>query len=461
MIMLFLNIKKNIVKVFVKLDITLFLRRILIAYPIIDMLKSIKLLVLFFFIATGLSFAQQDQHEEVKGDHVTEVQATEVHAEEAHGHDESHDHHAAAFDPKNTAYHHIGNQNVYSIGSWSIPLPCILYAPGKGWDMFMSSKFDIGHHGTGHDAFNGYVLVEGSVFRIPDANFPQGAVHLDGIERKQEEVNGKMREFAYANYHGEAIRLDARTTYLGEFLGGGPSSFYDFSITKNVIFMFLVAALLLWVFISIARAYKKREGMAPKGMQSFFEPIILFVRDEVAKPFIGEKYGKYLPFLLTLFFFILALNLIGQVPFLGNTNVTGNLTFTMVLAIFTFLVVNLSGKKTYWSHIFWMPGAPWWVKATVLTPVEILGMFIKPFTLMLRLFANITAGHMVVLTFVGLIFIFGKSGESMGGVAAGLGLALPLTLFMMALELLVAFIQAFVFTMLAASYIGAAIEEHH
>jgi len=225
--------------------------------------------------------------------------------------------------------------------------------------------------------------------------------------------------------------------------------------------MFLVAALLLWMFIGIANAYKRRDGMAPKGIQSLFEVIILFVRDEVAKPFIGEKYGRYLPFLLTIFFFILALNLLGQVPFFGSANVTGHLPVTMVLAVVTFFVVNFSGKKAYWQHIVWMPGAPWWVKMTVLTPVEILGMFIKPFTLMLRLFANITAGHMVVLTFVGLIFIFGKSGESAGGVAAGIGLALPLTLFMMALELLVAFIQAFVFTMLAASYIGAAIEEHH
>ena len=225
--------------------------------------------------------------------------------------------------------------------------------------------------------------------------------------------------------------------------------------------MFLVAAFLLWMFITIARAYKKREGMAPKGMQSFFEPMILFVRDEVAIPFIGEKYIRYFPFLLTLFFFILALNLLGQIPFLGSTNVTGNLTFTLVLALVTFVVVNFSGRKAYWEHIVWMPGAPWWVKATVLTPVEILGLFIKPFTLMLRLFANITAGHMVVLTFVGLIFVFGKSGESLGGVTAGIALALPLTIFMMALELLVAFIQAFVFTMLAASYIGAAVEEHH
>ena len=225
--------------------------------------------------------------------------------------------------------------------------------------------------------------------------------------------------------------------------------------------MFLVMIFLLWLFISVARAYKKREGMAPKGLQSFFEPLILFVRDEVARPFIGEKYNKFLPFLLTIFFLILSLNLLGQIPFLGSANVSGNLSVTLVLALVTFFVVNLNGKKDYWEHVFWMPGAPWWVKISVLSLVEFLGLFIKPFTLMLRLFANITAGHMVVLTFVGLIFIFGKAGESVGGSLTGLGLALPLSLFMLALELLVAFIQAFVFTMLAASYIGAAIEEHH
>ena len=419
------------------------------------MQKSI--LLLFFTLWLGV-LQLVAQHEE--NGHADKIEAVGEN-EEAVAHGEQQGEHKTAYDPKNTAYHHIGNQNVYSIGPWNFPLPCILYAPGEGWATFMSSKFDIGHHGNGHNAWDGYVLVEGSVFRVTDPDFPKGEVHLDAIERRFEPVEGKDREVAYAIAEGKPYKLDARTTFDGGIIGGGVSSFYDFSITKNVVFMFLVAAFLLWMFTTIARGYKKREGMAPKGMQSLFEPVILFVRDEVAKPFIGEKYGKYMPFLLSIFFFILALNIMGQIPFFGSANVTGNLTFTMVLAVITFFVVNLSGKKAYWQHIVWMPGAPWWVKATVLTPVELLGMFIKPFTLMLRLFANITAGHMVVLTFVGLIFIFGKSGESAGGVAAGIGLAVPLTLFMMALELLVAFIQAFVFTMLAASYIGAAIEEHH
>ena len=192
----------------------------------------------------------------------------------------------------------------------------------------------------------------------------------------------------------------------------------------------------------------------------------MFIQDEAVKPFIGPRWEQYNVFIQCLFFFILGLNLFGQIPFFGGSNVTGNLAFTMVLAILAFLVTNFSGNKHYWQHIFNMPGIPGWVKVVV-TPVEFLGLFIKPFTLMLRLFANITAGHMVVLTFIGLIFIFGDKGAfewgigREGGSIIGGILAVLLTLFMMAIELLVAFIQAFVFAILTASYIGAAVEEHH
>lgn len=191
------------------------------------------------------------------------------------------------------------------------------------------------------------------------------------------------------------------------------------------------------------------------------EPMFLFIRDEVAIPFIGkDKYMKFLPLLMSIFFFVLGLNLFGQIPFLGSTNVTGNLTITMVMALIVFFVVNFNGKKDYWMHIFWMPDVPVFVKP-LLAAVEIMGLFIKPLTLMLRLAGNISAGHIAILSFIGLIFIFGKSGESLGGSAIGTAMAVPLTLFMMAIELIVAFVQAFVFTILTASYIGAAIEEHH
>jgi F-type H+-transporting ATPase subunit a len=215
------------------------------------------------------------------------------------------------------------------------------------------------------------------------------------------------------------------------------------------------------VFIGIANRYKSQDGVAPKGLQSFVEPIYIFIRDDVGKSVIGPKYERFTPFLMAIFFFVLVLNLVGQVPFLGNPNVTGNLAVTLVLALFTFFITTFSGNRHYWQHIFWMPGIPWAVKI-LMTPIEIIGLFLKPLTLMVRLFANITAGHIVVLSFVGLIFIFGNMGESPVGGYGGALVSVLLTLFMSAIELLVAFIQAFIFTILSASYFGMAVaEEHH
>ena len=360
------------------------------------------------------------------------------------------------YDPTNTAYHHIGDANVYSIGPLNIPLPCILYAPGHGLDMFSSGKFGIGHHGTGHYAYKGYALYEGTVRRITDQSFPKEKTELDCVYAKKED--GK--EVIYVKYHGHDYKCDNKSTADGGIFGGGLTSYYDFSITKNVVAMFIVFTLLSLMFLKIARMYKQRVGKEPKGIQSFMEPIFVFIQDEVAKPFLGKHWERFLPYLMAIFFFILGLNLFGQIPFLGGANVTGNFAFTMVLAIIAFIVTTVNGNKHYWEHVLWMPGVPAWVKF-ILTPVEILGLFIKPFTLMLRLFANITAGHIVVLSFISLIFIFGKNGESVAGSTTGIVASLPLTLFMMAIELLVAFIQAFVFTILVASYIGAAKEEAH
>ncbi len=385
------------------------------------------------------------------GDHTTH---------ESHDDHSDHDlcahvgHHEGDYDPRNTAFHHIANPNLYSIGLWNFPLPCILYSADQGWDVFMSSKFDFDFrgHGDGHKAYKGYVLDGGHVMRVKDPTFPQDDLEVGGFAHTDDE--------AFVCVDGTSYLIEAKSTMDGGYLGGGITSFYDFSITKNVIGMLLMVLLLGWLFMRIARAYKEREGKAPKGVQSFIEPIFLFIQDEVAKPFLGDKWAKYQPLLMALFFFILALNLFGQIPFLGAVNVTGNLAVTMALALIAFVVTNISGKKPYWEHILWMPGVPSWVKL-IITPVEILGLFIKPLTLMLRLFANITAGHVVVLTFVGLIFIFGQSGQNLGGTAIGIGVSLPLTIFMLAIELLVAFIQAFVFTILTASYIGAATEDAH
>lgn len=370
------------------------------------------------------------------------------------------------FDAGATAFHHIADANVYSIGPLQLPLPCILYNTENGkLSTFMSSAFHIhGAHGDGYHAVDGYVLNGGTVMQIK--NPTQAMLDGHGVkiadESNHHPFSHETKDGVYTDYfmsEGKKYELVSKSTLDGGLFGGGLTSYYDFSPTKNVVSMLIVCALLLWLFISIANMYKRNVGKAPTGKQGFIEPMFVFIQDEVAKPFLGKKWKKFLPFLMTLFFFVLGLNLWGQVPFFGGANVTGNLAVTMVLAIAAFIVTNINGNKHYWEHIFWMPGVPAWVK-TILTPVEFLGVFIKPLTLMLRLFANITAGHMVVIIFVGLIFIFGESGANpMAGWGTSIGSTL-LTIFMMSIELLVAFIQAFVFTILTASYIGAAIEDH-
>ncbi len=373
-----------------------------------------------------------------------------------------HEHHG--YDPAATAIHHISDANVYTILDFvRIPLPCIIYNKDRGFEFFSSGKFHAGHHDNGHHGYKDYVLYEGNVHRIDCPNFKgSDAFEVEGFDHvtvKNDE--GKDVDKKYAIINGKAYLLEAKTIWDAGILGGGPSSFYDLSPTKNVISMFLVALVLFLIFRRVAKAYATNTGSAPKGIQSLMEVMFQFVRDEVAIPFIGKKkHHKYLPLLMSIFFFILGLNLWGQVPFLGSTNVTGSLTVTMILAIIVFIVVNINGNKDYWKHIFWMPGVPTFVKP-LLAAVEGLGLFIKPLTLMLRLAGNITAGHIAILSFIGLIFIFGNAGQSLAGSSIGTALAVPLTLFMMAIELIVAFIQAFVFTLLTASYIGAATEEHH
>ena len=458
-----------------------------------DLIRKISLSFILFLFSVLLAFAQQNKgheghnhakgdhsghnhakgdhsgHNHAKGDHSGHNHATGDHSGHAHG---SHDGHANAcgytydnsvFNPGKVAFHHISDQNIYSIGPWHFPLPCIPYTKGEGLDFFSSSKFGADTHGTSTKAYNGFVLYEGAMRKIKDPSFPKGEVelgHHNVYTQSEKDTKGKDRAVVYVCHGNNSYKCDNKSTADFGLFGGGFTSFYDFSITKNVFTMLLICFLLGWLFIGIARKYKKNPNKAPSGAQGFMETMFVFIQDEVCKPFLGHKWEKYTPFLMALFFFILALNLFGQVPFFGGSNVTGNLAVTAVLAIFAFFVVNFSGNGDYWRHIFWMPGIPAWVK-TVVTPVEFLGVFIKPITLMLRLFGNITAGHMVIVIFVGLIFIFGKNGTSPGA-AYGTSIAsILLTLFMMAIELLVAFIQAFVFTILTASYIGAATEEHH
>ncbi|MGB7843602.1 MAG: F0F1 ATP synthase subunit A [Salinimicrobium sp.] len=258
------------------------------------------------------------------------------------------------------------------------------------------------------------------------------------------EVDGNY----YKLYHTKIYKTDSEGTIeYGE--NGYPSNErpLDLSITKNVVAMMLVALLMFLMFSALAKNYKKRD--IPSGFSRVLEPLVVYVRDDIAKPNIGPKYKKYMSFLLTVFFFILILNLTGLTPF--GINVTGNIAVTFALAMITFIIVQFSGNKHYWKHIFWMPGVPIPMKI-VLMPIEILGMFTKPFALMIRLFANMTAGHVVVMSLLGLIFVFQNwiAGPAFFG----------FTLFISLIELLVAFLQAYIFTLLSALYIGMAVEEH-
>lgn len=305
----------------------------------------------------------------------------------------------------------------------SIPLPVILFDEGKLY-VFLSNKF---HHG--HSTYKGFRLEtkgehKGKIVKVGDTGH--------GTDQ-----------------HGES--------------SGDITLPLDLSITKNVAAIIISSIFLCLIFISVARSYKRREGEAPRGLQSFLEPLILFIRDDIAKSSIGEKrYERYMPFLLTIFFFIIFNNLMGLIPiFPGGANVTGNIAVTGVMALFTFLITTLSGNRAYWQHIFNPPDVPWWLKFPIpLIPIiELLGAFTKPFVLMIRLFANITAGHIIILGFISLIFIFGNINMALGyGVSI---VSVFFSVFMSLLELLVAFIQAYVFTLLSALYFGMATEEHH
>jgi F-type H+-transporting ATPase subunit a len=259
------------------------------------------------------------------------------------------------------------------------------------------------------------------------------------------ESNGKY----YKIYHSKIYRTDAEGNLsLDEHQHPTNIKPLDFSITKGVLMIMITGALMLLLFVGLARSLGK--GPIAKGAGRFFEPIIVYIRDDIARPNIGEtKYKKYMPYLLTVFFFVWFLNLFGLTPL--GVNVTGNIAVTFALAIITFIITQLSGNKNYWKHIFWMPGVPVLMKF-ILAPIELLGVFIKPFALMIRLYANIMAGHVVLMSIIGLVFIFQNW---IGGT-----LSLFLAFFLSIIELLVAALQAYIFTLLSALYFGFAVEEH-
>lgn len=270
-------------------------------------------------------------------------------------------------------------------------------------------------------------------------------------EHGHEYLKGVGPAEGYAMVHEKIYQLEEGKL---DFEGDHPHNPkpIDFSVTRNVIALFLSFVVILMIMFSVAGFYKKNGAVAPKGMAKFFEPIILFVRDDIAKANIDEhKYKKYVPYLLTIFFFIWISNMLGLIPLVGS-NLTGNITVTLFLAVCTLLVTVFSGNKHYWKHIFATPGVPV-ALLPIMIPIELVGVFTKPFALMVRLFANITAGHIIILALVSIIFI-NKS-------AAWGALSVPMALFISVLELLVAFLQAYLFAMLSALFIGAAVEEAH
>ncbi len=301
------------------------------------------------------------------------------------------------FNPSEMIIHHIQDSyywHLADIGEHpiSIPLPVILYSSTKGLVTFMSSEF---HHGK--EAYLGYKI----------------------------EHNHIVAEEA-----GEKI--------------------YDFSITKNVASLLISALVLIFVFLAVGAGFRKNYGKAPKGIQSIFEPLIVFIRDEIAIPNIGEKkYLTYMPYLLTAFFFIWFNNLLGLLP--QGANVTGNIAVTLTMAVFTLILTIFSGNKGYWKHIFATPGVPV-ALLPIMIPVELIGIFTKPFALMIRLFANITAGHIIILSILSFIFMFKNL-----GVAA---VSVPFAVVMSLMEVFVAILQAYIFTLLSALFIGQAVAEH-
>ena len=321
-------------------------------------------------------------------------------------------------DVKEIVFGHIGDSYEWHITTWgkahiTIPLPVILYSRSSGWHVFLSSRLE--ENGGSYEGFS-LALV--------------GSKH-----------EGKLVEY-------DAVGNEVRPL--------------DISITKVTLALLINSVLLLVIILSVAQWYRKHPqgSAAPGGFVGFMEMFIMMVNDDIIKSCVGPKYRKFAPYLLTAFFFIFINNLMGLVPFFpGGANVTGNIAITMVLAICTFLAVNIFGTKTYWKDIFW-PDVPWWLKVPIpMMPfIEFFGIFTKPFALMIRLFANMLAGHMAMLVLTCLIFISASMGPALNGTLTVASVLF--NIFMNALELLVAFIQAYVFTMLSAVFIGLAQEEH-
>lgn len=312
--------------------------------------------------------------------------------------------------------------------------------------------------GGEHDGASIYlpiILLDNGLKVFSSSHFYHGE-HETAVDHKTHQelsyIKGTGPAAEYGMFHEKIYKLENGQLHFEDGHVHGNIKPMDFSLTKNVAFMLIASLLVVLVMVKTASFYKKKGAVAPSGLAKFVEPLIVFVRDDIAKEHIGEhKYRRYMPYLLTIFFFILFCNLLGSMPLIG-ANLSGNISVTLFLAVCTLLLTLISANKNYWGHIFWMPGVPVVMKIFMM-PIEIIGIFTKPFALMIRLFANITAGHIIILALISIIFINKNLGWA--------GLSVPLALFISVLELLVAFLQAYLFAMLSALFIGAAMEEHH
>ncbi len=340
------------------------------------------------------------------------------------------------------AMHHIGDSyswDFYTVDhkTVGINLPRILFNPlNKKIDFFWSTHRAVEHgyleeHEFNPEAIHGALLVPQSKESLESL--------ADSLKLAPDSASAALWQ----------VRLNEKIK---------ESRPLDFSITKNVLFLFFASVLLLSIFISIARRYQKNPNTPPKGLQSALEPVIIFIRDDIAKTYLPHHYEKYLPLLLNFFFFIWFLNMMGLIPFSGN--VTGNIAVTASLALITMVVTNVSAKKHYWGHILWFPGVPVFVKP-IMFVVELVSVFTKPFALTIRLFANITAGHLVIISFISLIFIFGKLGQVPAAGWATSVVSVAFALFIDLIEILIALLQAYIFTTLSALFIGQAVEHGH
>ena len=386
-------------------------------------LKGLSKGIIFILASVFLSFSTFAQHEEGSEDieHNDHADALDKNLEESE----------KEFNASEMIMHHVSDAHeIHFIGegenSIALYLPIILNT-NEGWKVFSSSHF---YHNPVTTVSHGEQV---SFYKYEDYILFHEHIY-------------------YANEEG------GLTLEHGHALNEAP---FDMSITKNVAGVFIAILLLLLILSSVKRSYKKNEGHAPKGLQSFMEPLILFVKNDIILPSFGgnqARADKFTPYLLTTFFFIWISNMLGLVPFLGGFNITGTIAITLVLAGFVFLITTFRGNKHYWGHILWPAGVPGFVKI-ILVPIEIASIFIKPTVLMVRLTANIMAGHIIILAFVSLILIFGAQSAAVG-YGVGIGSTIFM-IFMYFIELLVAFLQAYVFTLLASIYFGDATQEAH